>query len=168
MGLGPGCCCSVTQSCPTLCDPMDCSTPGFPVLHHLPELAQTHVHRVGDAIQPSHPLRPLVLLPSVFLIIRVFSSQSGLCIRWSKYWSFSFSISPSNEYSGLISFQIDWFDFLTIQGTLKSLLQHHSSKASIFSVSLLYGPTLTSIHDYWKNHSFDYIDLCRQSDVSAF
>ena len=100
---------SVTQSCPTLCDPMDCSTPGFPVHHQLPELAETHVHQVGDAIQPSHPLPspspPALNLPS----IRVFSNESALHIRWPKYRSFSFSISPSNEYSGLISFKIDWF-----------------------------------------------------------
>ena len=92
------CCCSVTQSCLTLCDPMDWSTPGFPVLHHLLELAQTHVHWVSDAIQPSHPLLSLLLPPSIFPSIRVFSSKSVLHIRWSKYWSFSFSISPSNEY----------------------------------------------------------------------
>ena len=96
---------SVAQLCPTLCDPMDCSTPGFPVLHHLPELAQTHVHWVDDATQPSHPLSCPFLLPSVFPSIRVFSNESVLCIRWPKYWSFS--ISPSNEYSGLISFRID-------------------------------------------------------------
>ena len=93
------CCCSVAK-CPTFCDPMDCRTPSFPVLHYLPEFAQTHVHWVGDAIQPSHPLSPLLLLPSIFLIIRVFPNELALWIRWPKYWSFS--ISPSNEYSGLI------------------------------------------------------------------
>ena len=97
--------CSVIQLCPTLCNPMDCSTPGFPVLYHLLELAQTHVHWVGDAIQSSCLYHPLLLLPSIFPSIRVFSSELALCIRWSKYWSFSFSISPSNEYSGLISFR---------------------------------------------------------------
>ena len=101
---------SVAQSCLTLCHPMDCNTPGFPVLHNLLELAQTHVHSVTDAIQPSHPLLPLLFLPSVFPSIRVFSSESALRIKWPKYWSFSFSISPSNDYSGLISFRIDWFD----------------------------------------------------------
>ena len=110
---------------------MDSSTPGLPVHHQLPELAQTHVHQVSDAIQPSNPLSspspPALNLPS----IRVFSSESALCIRWPKYWSLSFSISPPNEYSGLISFRIDWLDLLAVQGTLKSLLQHHSSKASI-------------------------------------
>ena len=117
---------SVAQSCPTLCDPMDCSTTDFPVHHHLPELAQTHVHRLGDAIQPSHPLLYPLLLPSIFPSIRVFSNESVLRIRWKKDWSFSFSISPSNEYSGLISFRMDWFDLLAVQGTLKSLLQHHN------------------------------------------
>ena len=104
----------------------------------------------------------LLLLPSVFPSIRVFSSELVLLISWPKYWSFSFSISPSNEYSGLISFRIDWFDLLVVQGTLKSLLQHHSSKAlNSSALSFLYSPTLTSIHDYWKNHSFDYMDLCQ-------
>ena len=111
----------------------------------------------------------LLLLPSIFPSIRVFCNELTLHIRWTKYWSFSFSISPSHEYSGLISFRIDWFDLLAVQETLKSLLQHHSSKASIlWLLSLLYGPTLTSLHDYWKNHSFDYVDLCWQSEVSAF
>ena len=120
---------SVAQLCWTLCDRMDYSMPGLPVHHQLPEIAQTHVHRVGDAIQPSHSLSRLLLSPSISPSIRVFSSESALCIRWSKYWSFSFSISPSREYSGLISFRIDWFDLLSVQGTLKSLLQHYSSKA---------------------------------------
>ena len=147
---------SVAQLCPTLCNPMDCSMPGIPVHHQLPELAQTHVHRVGDAIQPSHPLLSPLLLPSIFSSIRVFSNESVLHIRWPKYWSFSFSISPSNEYSGLISFRMDWLDLLAVQGTLNCLLQHHSSKASISWHSVfLYSPTLTSIYDYWKNHSFD-------------
>ena len=103
--------------------------PGFPVHHQHLELAQTHVHRVGDAIQPSHPL--LSPSPPAFISIRVFSKESVLLIRWPKYWSFSFSINPSNEYSELISFRIDWLDLLAVQGTLKSLLQHHSSKASV-------------------------------------
>ena len=150
-----------TQSCTNLCDPMDCSTPDFPVLHHLPEFAHTHVRRVDDAIQPSHLYLPLLLLSSVFPDIRVFSKESALFIRWPKYWSFSFSISPYNEYSVLISFRIDWFDLLAVQGTFKCLLQHHSSKASILQHSaFFYGPALVSIHDYWKNHDFDYMDLC--------
>ena len=122
---------SVAQLCPTLCDPMNRSTPGFPVHHQLPELAQTHVHQVSDAIQPSHPLSSPSPLSFNLSSIRVFPKESVLCIRWPKYWSLSFSISPSNKYSGLISFRIDWFDLLAVQGTLKSLLQHHSSKASI-------------------------------------
>ena len=122
---------SVPQSCVTLWDPKDCTTPGLPVHHQLPELAQTHFHWVDDAIQPSHPL--LSPSPPTYNLshIRVFSNESVLCIRWPKYWSFSFSISPFNEYSGLISFRMDWLDLLAVQGTLKSLLQHHSSKASI-------------------------------------
>ena len=125
---------SVAQSCPTLCDPMDSSTPGLPVHHQLPEFIQTHVLWVRDAIQPSHSL----LLPSIFPSIRVFSKKSVLRIRWPKYWSFSFSINTSNEYSGLTSFRIDWLDLLTVQGTLKSFLQHHSSKASILQCSAFF------------------------------
>ena len=135
--------------------------PGFPVLHHFLELAQAHVHWSG-VITSNHLVHchPLILLSSVFPSIRVFSNESALHIKWTKYWSFSFSISPSNEYSGWISFRIHWFDLLAAQETLKSLLQHHSSKAINSSVhSLLYGPTLTSIHDYWKKRSFDHTDL---------
>ena len=119
---------SVTRSCPTLCDPMDCSISGLPVHHQPLEFTQTHAHEVGDAILYC----PLLFLPSVFPSIRVFSSESVLCIRWPKYWSFSFNISPSSEYSGLISFRIDWFDLLAVQGTLRSLLQHHNSKHQLF------------------------------------
>ena len=126
---------SVAQSCLTLCNTMDCSMPGFPVHHQLLELAQIHVHRVSDAIQPSHPL----LSPSPAFNI----SQHQRLFQWvgslhqmAKHWSFSFSLNTSNEYSGLISFRIDWFDLLAVQGTLKSLLQQHSSKASITSYQL--------------------------------
>ena len=122
---------SVAQSCLTLCDLMNHSSPGLPVHHQLPELTQTHVHRVGDAIQPSHLCRPLLLLPSIFPSIRVLSNESALHIRWPKFWSFSFNISPSNEHPGLISLRMDWLDLLAVKRTLKSLLQHHSSKASI-------------------------------------
>ena len=122
---------SVTQSCLILCNLMDCRTPGFPVHHQLLELDQTYVHRVSDAIQPSHPLLSPFPPPSIFPSIRIFSSESVLHIRWPKYWSFNLSISPSNEYSGLISFSMDWLDLLAVLGTLKSLLQHHSSKTSI-------------------------------------
>ena len=130
---------SVTQLCPTLGDPMDCNMPGFPYHHQLPETTQTHVHRVGDAIS-NHLILccPLLLLPSIFPSTRVFSNEPLLYIRWPKYWSFSFSISHSNEYSGLISFRIDWLDLLAVQGTLKSLLQHHSSKASILQRSAFF------------------------------
>ena len=130
---------SIAQSCPTLCDSMDCSTPGFPVHHQLLGLTQTHVHR---SMMPSNHLilcNPLFLLPSIFPNIRVFSKELVLLhIRWSKYWSFSFSIGPSNEYSGLISFRMDWLDLLAVQGTLKSLLQHHSAKASILWLSAFF------------------------------
>ena len=125
-------CCLVTRSWPTLRDPTDCSKPGFSVLHCLLEFAQTYVHRVIDAIQPPHPLPPLLLLPSIFSSIRVFSNKSALHIRWPKYWSFSLRISPSNEYSGFISFRIDWFDLFAVQGTLKSLLQHTVQKHQFF------------------------------------
>ena len=129
---------SVAQSCLTLCNPMNCSTPGLPVYHQLPEFTQTLVHQVGDAIQPSHPLSSPLLLPSIFPNIRVFSNKSALHIRWPKYWSFNFSISPSKEYSGLISFRMDWLNLLAVQGTLKSLLQHHSSKASVLRHSTFF------------------------------
>ena len=116
---------------------MDCSTPGLPVHHQLPEFTQTHVHRVGDAIQPSHPPSS-PSPPSIFPSIRVFSKESVLCLRWPKYWNFSFSISPSNEYSGLISFRMHWLDLLAVQETLKSLLQHHSPKVSILQCSAFF------------------------------
>ena len=110
---------SVAQSCLTLCDPMDCSMPGLPVYHQLIELTQTHVHQVDDAIQPSHPLSSLSLQPSIFPSNRVFSNESLVHIKWPKYWSFSFSISPSSEQSGLISFSMNWLNLLAIQATLK-------------------------------------------------
>ena len=118
----PVCCCSVAKLCLTFCDPMNCSTPGFPVFHHYPESAQTQ--SIGFVMPSNHSILccPLLLLPSIFPCIRVFSKKSALHIRWPKFWSFSFSISPSSEYSGLISFRIDWFDFLVVQSTLKSLL----------------------------------------------
>ena len=131
------CCCSITQSCLILCYSMDSSMPGFPVLHHLPELK----FRSLESVMPSNHLilcHPLLLLSSIFPRIRVFSNKSSCHIRWPKYWSFSFNISSSNEYSGLISFRIDWFDLLEVQGTLKSLLQHLNSKASILPFYGLY------------------------------
>ena len=126
---------SVTQSFPTLCDPMDCSTPGLPVHHQLLEFTETHVHWVGDAFQRAHPLSSPFLPPSIFPSTRVFFKESVLHIRWPKYWSFSFSISLSKRYLGLISFWIDWFDLLAVQRMLKSHLQCHSSKASILQCS---------------------------------
>ena len=116
---------------------MDFSTPGFPVLHYLPEFAQTHVHWVGDVIQAPYLLSPL-FLPSIFPSIEVFSSESALHIKWPKYWRFSFSISPSSEYSGLISFRIGWFDLLAVQETLKNFLQHNNLKASVLQHSAFY------------------------------
>ena len=129
---------SVAQSCPTLCDPMGCRMPGFPVHHQLRSLLKLMSIK---SLMPSKHLilcHPLLLLPPVFPSIRVFSSESVLSVRWPKYWSFSFSISPSNEYSGLISFTVDWLDLLAVQGALKSLLQHHSSKASIIQCSVFF------------------------------
>ena len=141
------CCCSVAQSCPILCDPMDCTMPGFPVLHHLPELAQTYVH---CSVMPSNHLVlfcPLLFLPLIFPSIRVFSNELAFCIRWPKYWSFSFNISPSIEYSGLISFRIDWFDLLAVQKDSQESFPIPQFKSNTSSVlSLLYSPTLTSVH----------------------
>ena len=134
---------------------MDCSTPGFPVHHHswsLLKLMST------ESVMPSNHLilyHPLLILPSIFPGIRVFSNESALRIRWPTYWSFNFSISPYNEHPGLVSFRMDCLDLLAVQGTLKSLLQHHSSKASILWCSAFFIVQLTSKHDYWKNHSLD-------------
>ena len=122
---------SVALSCPTLCDPMNHSMPGFPVYHQLPEFTQTHAHWVHDAINHLIFCHSLPLLPLFLPSIRVFSYESTLHMRWPKYWSFSFNIRPSSEHPGLISFRVNWLDLLAVQGTLKSLLQHHSSKASV-------------------------------------
>ena len=148
---------------------MNRSMPGLPVHHQLQEFTQTHAHQVGDAIQPSHPLLspppPQPIPPS----IRVFSNESTLRIRWPKYWSFSFSISTSNEHPGLISFRMDLLDLLAVQGTRKSLLQHCSSKAPIFWRSAFLTVQLSHPHmTTEKNHSLDQTDLCWQSNVSAF
>ena len=151
------CYCSVTQSCLTLCDPMDCSTSGLPVHHQLPEFTQTHVHWVGDAIQPSHPL-PSPSPPTFNL-----SQHHGL-FQWVssshqvatvlEFWNWN--TSPSNEYSGLISFRMHWLDLLAVQGTLKkSSLTPHFKSINSSMLSFLYSPTLTSIHNHWKNHSLD-------------
>ena len=136
---------SVAQSCPTLCDPMNHSTPGLPVHHQQPEFTQIHVHQVGDTIHLISS-RPLLLQPPIPPSIRVFSNESTLRVRWPTYWSFSFSISPSKEHPGLISFRMDWLDLLVVQGTLKSLLQHHSSKPSILRHSAFF--TVQLLHPY--------------------
>ena len=151
---------SVAQSCPTLCNLMNRSTLGLPVHHQLPESTQIHVH---ESVMPSNRLilcRPLLLLPSIFPSVRVFSNESALCIRRPKYWSFSFSISPSNEHPGLISFRMDWLDLLAVQGTLKSLLEHHSSKASILQHSAFF--TVQLSHPYMTTGT---IALTRQTFV---
>ena len=148
---------------------MNCSMPGFPFHHQFPEVTQTHVHWVGDVTQPSYPLSSPSPLASVFPSITAVSSESVLRIRWPKYWSCNVSISPSNEYLGLISFRMDWFDLLALQGTLKSLLQHHSSKASILWRSAFFVVQLS--HPYLNTRkavALTYIDFGRQSDVSAF
>jgi len=151
---------SVAQSCSTFCDPMNCNTPGLPIHHQLPEFTQIHVHRVSDTIlslrhtsiesliPSSHLILccPLLFLPSSPPSIRVFSNESTLHMTWPKYWSFSFSISTSNEHPGLISFRMDWLDFLAVQGTPKSFLQHHSSKASILQCSVFF--TVQLSHPY--------------------
>ena len=155
---------SLAQSYLTLCNPMNHSTPSLPVHHQLPESTQIHVHRVGDAIQPSHPLSSPSPPPS----IRVFSNESALRMRWPKYWSFSFSIIPSKEIPGLISFRMDWLDLLVVQGTVKSLLQHHSSKASVLWRSAFF--TVQLSHPYMTTGKTIALTrcLCWQSNVSAF
>ena len=150
----------VAQSCPTLCDPMNCSTPGLPVHHQLPEFTETFI----ESVMPSSHLilcRPLLLLPSIPPSIRVFSNESTLGMRWPKYWSFSFSIIPSKEIPGLISFRMDWLDHLAVQGTPKSLLQHHSSKAWILQRSAFF--TVQLSHTYMTTGKF--IALTRQTFV---
>ena len=145
---------------------MDCSTPGFPVHYRLPELVQTHVHQVSDAIQPSHPLSsPSPPAPN-HSQHQVFSSESTLRMRWPKCWSFSFSIIPPKEHPGLISFRMDWLDLLAVQGTLKSLLQHHTSKASIPWRSAFF--TVQLSHPYMATGKTIALTRCWQSNVSAF
>ena len=135
---------------------MDCSMPGFPVHYQVPKFTQTHVHR---SVMPSNHLIilycPVLLLPSVFPSITVFSSESILCIRWPKYWSFRFNMSPSNEYSRLISFGMDLLDLLAVQGTQESSPTPQFKSINSLALSFLYSPILRSLHDYWKNHSFD-------------
>ena len=139
---------SVAQSCPTLCDPTNCSMPGLPVHHQLQESTQTHVHWVGDAIQPSHPLLSPFFLPSNFPSIRVFSNESTLRIRWPKYWSFRFNISPSNEHLGLICFRIDWLDLLAAKGLSRvfsnTTVQKHQLSCTQVSIVQLSHPYMTT------------------------
>ena len=146
---------SVAQSCPTLWDPMRVAHQAFlSITNSRSSLKLTSI----ESVMPSSHLIlccPLLLLPSMLPSIRVFSNESTLRMRWPKYWRFSFSIIPSKEHPGLISFRMDWLDLLAVQGTLKSLLQHHSWKASSLRCSAFFSPNLTSIHDYWKNHSVD-------------
>ena len=161
------CCCSVTQLRPTLCDPVDCSVPGFwsfTISWSLLKLMSTVL-----MISSNHLTlcRPLLLLLSIFPSIRIFSNELALGIRCTKYWRFSFSISPSNEYSGLISFRTDWLDLFVVRGTLKSLLQHHNSKASILWHSTFFMVQLAHPYMTTGKTSFDYMDLCWQGDVSA-
>ena len=148
---------------------MDCSTPGLPVHHQLPEF--TKLMSI-ESVMPSNHLIvccPLLLLPSIFPSIRDFSHESALRIRWPKCWSFSFNISPSNEYSGLTSFRMDWFESpCSPRDSQESSPTPQFKSINSSALSFLYSPTLTSIHDYWKNHSLDEMDLCRQSNVSAF
>ena len=146
---------SVTQLCPTLCDPMNRSMPGLPLHHQLPDFTQ--ITSIESVMPSSHLIlcRPLLLLPPIPPSIRVFSNESVLRMRWPKYWSFSFSIITSKEIPGLISFTMDWLGLLAVQGTLKSLLQHHSSKTSLLRRSAFFTVQLTSIHDHRKNHSLD-------------
>ena len=151
-------CCSVTQLCLILCDHMDWSMTGFPALHYLPEFAQVHIrwHWVSDGILPSHPL--MSSPPSALNLSQhqaLTSRDLAVRIRWQEYWSFGFSITPPNQYSELISLNVDWFDLLAVQGNLRSLLQGHSLKASILQHS-----ALITIRDHWEDHNLDYTDLC--------
>ena len=147
---------SVNQSCPALCDTIDCCTPGLPVHHQLPELLKL---MFTESVMPSNHLIlccPLLLLPSIFPSIRGFSNESVLCIRWQKYWNFSFSINPYNEHSELIPFRMDWLDLLVVQGVSQDFPSTPQFKGiSSLALSFFYSSTLTSKHDYWKNHSLD-------------
>ena len=159
---------SSVQLCLTLCDPMNCSTPDLPV-HH--QLWSPPKPMSIESVMPSNHLIlccPLLLLPSIFPSIRVFSNESALRIRWPKYWSFSFNISPSNEHPGLISFRMNSLNRLAVQGTQESFPTPQFKSINSSALSFLYSPTLTSIHDHWKNHSLDWMGLCWQSNVSAF
>ena len=165
--LSEGCCCSVSKPCLTLCDLMDCSTPGFPVLHYLPVFAQTHAHWVSDANQPSHSSSPPS--PPAFNLSQYqgFFQWVGSLHQVAKVLELHFNISSSNEYSGLISFRTDWSPCSPRDSQESSLAPQFASINSLV-LSLLYGSTLTSVYDYWKNHSFEHTDLRQQSDASTF
>ena len=156
-------CYSVAQLCPTLCDPMDCSTSGVPVPHHLPKFSQVHVHCISDAVQPSHPL-----MPSIFPSIRDFSNVLPVHIRLPKYWSFSFSINPSSDYSGLSPLRLTGFISLLSGDFQESSPASQSKGINSLAFCLLYSPAFTTVCDHWEDHSLDYMDLCQQSNVSAF
>ena len=159
---------SVTKSCLTLCDPMDCSTPGFPILHYLPEFAKTRVHWVHDAIQPSHPLSSPSPALSLFQHQGLFQWVSS-SYQVARVLAFQLKHQFFNEYSGLISFRIDWvWSPCCPRDSQESSPASHFKGISSLVLSFPYGPALTFIHDYWKNHSFDYTDLCGQSNISAF
>ena len=147
---------------------MDCSTSGLPVHHQLLDLTQIHVHGVGDAIQPSHPLLSPYPPPPTSPSIRVFSNESTLCMRWPKYGSFSFSLSPSKEIPGLISFRMDWLGPHSPRDSQESSPTPQFKSINSSALSFPHSPTLTDIHDHWKNHSLDYMDFCWQSNISAF
>ena len=147
---------------------MDYSRPGSSVLYRLLEFAQIHIYWIVILSNHLTLYHPHLLLPSIFPRVRVFPNESVLYIRWPKYWCFSFNINSSSEYSELLSFRIDWFDLLAVQGTLKTLLQHHDLKASVLWCSVFFTVQFSLIHDYWENHSFDYMDFCKQSDAYAF
>ena len=165
-----GCCfcCSVSHSCPSVCNPMDCSMPVFPVHHHLLEVAQTYVHWVDDAIQPNILCHPLLLLHSIFPNIRVFSNKFAPHIRWPNYRSFSFSISPSNEIHSWFPLGLTDFIFLSSKDSQETSPAPQFHRISSLVLSLFYMPALKSLHDYWKNHTFVYMDISWQGNVSAF
>ena len=159
---------SVAKSCPILCDPMNGGTPGFPVLHYLPWICS--LMSIESVMRPNYLIlcHPLLLLPSIFPCIEVFSNELAICIRWPEYWGFSFSVSPSDQYSGLMSFRMDWFDLLAVKGLSRLFSSIKVWKHQFFSTQPSSWPNSHIVHDYWKNHSFDYMDLCWQSDISDF
>ena len=155
-------------SCVHLCNPMDCSTPGLSVPHHLPKFAQVHVCCISDAIQPSHPLTPLLLLLSIFPSIRDFPNESAVHIRWPKYWSFSFSISPSGNIQGWCPLRLAGLISLLPRDSQESSPAPWFEGINSLAFCLLYGPALTTVCDHQEDHSLDYMDFCWESNISAF